>query len=575
MFTYKNGGFKMRSDAVTKGIQQAPHRSLFHALGLTEEEMQKPLVGIVSSYNEIVPGHMNLDKIVEAVKLGVAMAGGTPIVFPAIAVCDGISMGHLGMKYSLVTRDLIADSTEAMAMAHAFDALVMIPNCDKNVPGLLMAAARVNIPTVFVSGGPMLAGHVKGQKTSLSSMFEAVGAYAAGKMSEEDVKEYERKTCPTCGSCSGMYTANSMNCLTEVLGMGLKGNGTIPAVYSERIQLAKHAGMQVMEMLKRNIRPRDIMTKEAFENALTMDMALGCSTNSMLHLPAIAHEAGVELNVDIANEISAKTPNLCHLAPAGHTYIEELNEAGGIYAVMNEISKKGLLHLDCITVTGKTVGENIKDCVNKNPEVIRPIENPYSQTGGIAILRGNLAPDSAVVKRSAVAEEMMVHEGPARVFDCEEDAIKAIKGGEIKAGDVVVIRYEGPKGGPGMREMLNPTSAIAGMGLGSSVALITDGRFSGASRGASIGHVCPEAAVGGPIALVKEGDIIKINIPENQLQLMVSEEELAERKKNWRPKKPEITTGYLARYASLVTSAERGAILEVPKNNETDISDRV
>lgn len=565
----------MRSDAVTKGIQQAPHRSLFHALGLTEEEMQKPLVGIVSSYNEIVPGHMNLDKIVEAVKLGVAMAGGTPIVFPAIAVCDGISMGHLGMKYSLVTRDLIADSTEAMAMAHAFDALVMIPNCDKNVPGLLMAAARVNIPTVFVSGGPMLAGHVKGQKTSLSSMFEAVGAYAAGKMSEEDVKEYEKKTCPTCGSCSGMYTANSMNCLTEVLGMGLKGNGTIPAVYSERIQLAKHAGMQVMEMLKRNIRPRDIMTKEAFENALTMDMALGCSTNSMLHLPAIAHEAGVELNVDIANEISAKTPNLCHLAPAGHTYIEELNEAGGIYAVMNEISKKGLLHLDCITVTGKTVGENIKNCVNKNPEVIRPIENPYSQTGGIAILRGNLAPDSAVVKRSAVAEEMMVHEGPARVFDCEEDAIKAIKGGEIKAGDVVVIRYEGPKGGPGMREMLNPTSAIAGMGLGSSVALITDGRFSGASRGASIGHVCPEAAVGGPIALVKEGDIIKINIPENQLQLMVSEEELAERKKNWKPKKPEITTGYLARYASLVTSAERGAILEAPKNNETDISDRV
>lgn len=556
----------MRSDAVTKGIQQAPHRSLFHALGLTEEEMQKPLVGIVSSYNEIVPGHMNLDKIVEAVKLGVAMAGGTPIVFPAIAVCDGISMGHLGMKYSLVTRDLIADSTEAMAMAHAFDALVMIPNCDKNVPGLLMAAARVNIPTVFVSGGPMLAGHVKGQKTSLSSMFEAVGAYAAGKMSEEEVKEYEKKTCPTCGSCSGMYTANSMNCLTEVLGMGLKGNGTIPAVYSERIQLAKHAGMQVMEMLKRNIRPRDIMTKEAFENALTMDMALGCSTNSMLHLPAIAHEAGVELNVDIANEISAKTPNLCHLAPAGHTYIEELNEAGGIYAVMNEISKKGLLHLDCITVTGKTVGENIKDCVNKNPEVIRPIENPYSQTGGIAILRGNLAPDSAVVKRSAVAEEMMVHEGPARVFNCEEDAIKAIKGGEIKAGDVVVIRYEGPKGGPGMREMLNPTSAIAGMGLGSSVALITDGRFSGASRGASIGHVCPEAAVGGPIALVKEGDIIKINIPENQLQLMVSEEELAERKKNWKPKKPEITTGYLARYASLVTSAERGAILEVPRN---------
>lgn len=557
----------MRSDAVTKGMQQAPHRSLFHALGLTEEEMEKPLIGIVSSYNEIVPGHMNIDKIVEAVKLGVAMAGGTPIVFPAIAVCDGISMGHLGMKYSLVTRDLIADSTEAMAMAHAFDALVMVPNCDKNVPGLLMAAARVNIPTVFVSGGPMLAGRVKGQKTSLSSMFEAVGAYAAGKMSEEDVKEYEKKACPTCGSCSGMYTANSMNCLTEVLGMGLKGNGTIPAVYSERIQLAKHAGMQVMEMLRKNIRPRDIMTKEAFENALTMDMALGCSTNSMLHLPAIAHEAGVELNVDIANEISARTPNLCHLAPAGHTYIEELNEAGGIYAVMNEISKKGVLHLDCMTVTGKTVGENIKDCVNKNPEVIRPIENPYSQTGGIAILKGNLAPNSAVVKRSAVAEEMMVHEGPARVFDCEEDAIKAIKGQNIKAGDVVVIRYEGPKGGPGMREMLNPTSAIAGMGLGSSVALITDGRFSGASRGASIGHVSPEAAVGGPIALVEEGDIIKINIPENKLELLVSEEELAKRKKNWKPKQPEITTGYLARYASLVTSAERGAILEVPKNS--------
>lgn len=557
----------MRSDAVTKGMQQAPHRSLFHALGLTEEEMEKPLIGIVSSYNEIVPGHMNIDKIVEAVKLGVAMAGGTPIVFPAIAVCDGISMGHLGMKYSLVTRDLIADSTEAMAMAHAFDALVMVPNCDKNVPGLLMAAARVNIPTVFVSGGPMLAGRVKGQKTSLSSMFEAVGAYAAGKMSEEEVKEYEKKACPTCGSCSGMYTANSMNCLTEVLGMGLKGNGTIPAVYSERIQLAKHAGMQVMEMLRKNIRPRDIMTKEAFENALTMDMALGCSTNSMLHLPAIAHEAGVELNVDIANEISARTPNLCHLAPAGHTYIEELNEAGGIYAVMNEISKKGVLHLDCMTVTGKTVGENIKDCVNKNPEVIRPIENPYSQTGGIAILKGNLAPNSAVVKRSAVAEEMMVHEGPARVFDCEEDAIKAIKGQNIKAGDVVVIRYEGPKGGPGMREMLNPTSAIAGMGLGSSVALITDGRFSGASRGASIGHVSPEAAVGGPIALVEEGDIIKINIPENKLELLVSEEELAKRKKNWKPKQPEITTGYLARYASLVTSAERGAILEVPKNS--------
>ena len=552
----------MRSDAVRKGMQQAPHRSLFNALGMTEEEMNKPLVGIVSSYNEIVPGHMNLDKIVEAVKLGVAMGGGTPVVFPAIAVCDGIAMGHVGMKYSLVTRDLIADSTECMAMAHQFDALVMVPNCDKNVPGLLMAAARLNIPTVFVSGGPMLAGHVKGCKTSLSSMFEAVGAYAAGKMTEEDVKEYENKTCPTCGSCSGMYTANSMNCLTEVLGMGLRGNGTIPAVYSERIKLAKHAGMQVMEMLRRNIRPRDIMTKEAFMNALTMDMALGCSTNSMLHLPAIAHEAGVELNVDIANEISARTPNLCHLAPAGHTYIEDLNEAGGIYAVMNEISKKGLLNLDCMTVTGKTVGENIKDCVNKNPDVIRPIDNPYSQTGGIAILKGTLAPDSGVVKRSAVAPEMLKHEGPARVFDCEEDAIAAIKGGRIVAGDVVVIRYEGPKGGPGMREMLNPTSAIAGMGLGSSVALITDGRFSGASRGASIGHVSPEAAVGGPIALVEEGDIIKINIPENTLQLDVSDEVLAERKKNWKPRAPKVTTGYLARYANMVTSGNTGAILK-------------
>ena len=552
----------MRSDAVRKGMQQAPHRSLFNALGMTEEEMNKPLVGIVSSYNEIVPGHMNLDKIVEAVKLGVAMGGGTPVVFPAIAVCDGIAMGHVGMKYSLVTRDLIADSTECMAMAHQFDALVMVPNCDKNVPGLLMAAARLNIPTVFVSGGPMLAGHVKGCKTSLSSMFEAVGAYAAGKMTEEDVKEYENKTCPTCGSCSGMYTANSMNCLTEVLGMGLRGNGTIPAVYSERIKLAKHAGMQVMEMLRRNIRPRDIMTKEAFMNALTMDMALGCSTNSMLHLPAIAHEAGVELNVDIANEISARTPNLCHLAPAGHTYIEDLNEAGGIYAVMNEISKKGLLNLDCMTVTGKTVGENIKDCVNKNPDVIRPIDNPYSQTGGIAILKGNLATDSGVVKRSAVAPEMLKHEGPARVFDCEEDAIAAIKGGRIVDGDVVVIRYEGPKGGPGMREMLNPTSAIAGMGLGSTVALITDGRFSGASRGASIGHVSPEAAVGGPIAFVEEGDIIKINIPENTLNVDISDEEMAARKAKWQPREPKITTGYLARYASMVTSGNTGAILK-------------
>ena len=553
----------MKSDAVKTGMQQAPHRSLFNALGMTEEEMRKPLVGIVSSYNEIVPGHMNLDKIVDAVKLGVAMAGGTPVVFPAIAVCDGIAMGHIGMKYSLVTRDLIADSTECMALAHQFDALVMVPNCDKNVPGLLMAAARINVPTVFVSGGPMLAGHVKGHKTSLSSMFEAVGAYAAGNMSEEDVKEFENKACPTCGSCSGMYTANSMNCLTEVLGMGLKGNGTIPAVYSERIKLEKHAGMKVMEMYEKNIRPRDIMTKEAFMNALTMDMALGCSTNSMLHLPAIAHEAGVELNVDIANEISARTPNLCHLAPAGPTYIEDLNEAGGIYAVMKEISKKGLLNLDCMTVTGRTVGENIKDCVNRNPEVIRPVENPYSQTGGIAILKGNLAPDSAVVKRSAVAPEMLKHEGPARVFDCEEDAIDAIKRGRIVAGDVVVIRYEGPKGGPGMREMLNPTSAIAGMGLGSTVALITDGRFSGASRGASIGHASPEAAVGGPIALVEEGDIISIDIDNHELNVLVSDQEMEARKAKWQPRTPQVTTGYLARYASLVTSADRGAVLQV------------
>ncbi len=559
----RNEGKSMRSDSVTKGMQQAPHRSLFNALGLTEEELNRPLVGIVSSYNEIVPGHMNLDKIVAAVKTGVAMAGGTPIVFPAIAVCDGIAMGHVGMKYSLVTRDLIADSTESMAMAHAFDALVMVPNCDKNVPGLLMAAARLNIPTVFVSGGPMLAGHVKGQKRSLSSMFEAVGSHAAGTMTEEEVKEFEDKVCPTCGSCSGMYTANSMNCLTEVLGMGLRGNGTIPAVYSERIKLAKHAGMQVMEMLKKNIRPRDIMTKEAFMNALTMDMALGCSTNSMLHLPAIAHEAGVELNMEIANQISEKTPNLCHLAPAGPTYMEDLNEAGGIYAVMKEISKKDLLNLDCITVTGKTVGENIADAVNRNPEVIRTIDNPYSETGGIAVLKGNLAPDTGVVKRSAVVPEMMVHEGPARVFDCEEDAIEAIKSGKIVAGDVVVIRYEGPKGGPGMREMLNPTSAIAGMGLGSSVALITDGRFSGASRGASIGHVSPEAAVGGPIALVEEGDSIRINIPENRLELAVSDEELERRRAAWKPRAPKITTGYLARYASMVTSGNRGAILEI------------
>ena len=551
----------MRSDAVTKGMQQAPHRSLFNALGMTEEELKKPLVGIVSSYNEIVPGHMNIDKIANAVKLGIAMAGGNPVMFPAIAVCDGIAMGHTGMKYSLVTRDLIADSTECMALAHQFDALVMIPNCDKNVPGLLMAAARLNIPTVFVSGGPMLAGHVKGCKTSLSSMFEAVGSYAAGKMTEEEVKDFEEHACPTCGSCSGMYTANSMNCLTEALGMGLQGNGTIPAVYSERIKLAKHAGMQVMEMLKKNIRPRDIMTEKAFRNALTVDMALGCSTNSMLHLPAIAHEAGVTINLDIANEISAKTPNLCHLAPAGHTYIEELNEAGGVYAVMNELNKKGLLNTDCMTVTGKTVGENIEGCVNKNPEVIRPIENPYSEVGGIAVLRGNLAPDSAVVKRSAVAPEMLNHEGPARVFDCEEDAIAAIKGGKIVAGDVVVIRYEGPKGGPGMREMLNPTSAIAGMGLGSTVALITDGRFSGASRGASIGHVSPEAALGGPIAFVEEGDIISIDIDNHSLNLKVSDEVLAERKKNWTPKKKEVS-GYLARYAALVTSADKGAVLK-------------
>ncbi|MCR5032637.1 MAG: dihydroxy-acid dehydratase [Lachnospiraceae bacterium] len=556
----------MKSDNVKIGEQQAPHRSLFNALGFTEEEMHKPLIGIVSSYNEIVPGHMNLDKIVDAVKIGVAEAGGVPVVFPAIAVCDGIAMGHVGMKYSLVTRDLIADSTECMALAHQFDALVMVPNCDKNVPGLLMAAARVNVPTVFVSGGPMLAGHVHGKKRSLSSMFEAVGSVAAGSMSLEELKEYEEKVCPTCGSCSGMYTANSMNCLTEAIGMGLRGNGTIPAVYSERIRLAKHAGMKVMELLEKNIRPRDILTKEAFMNALTVDMALGCSTNTMLHLPAIAHEAGVDINLEIANEISAKTPNLCHLAPAGPTYMEDLNEAGGVYAVMKELSKLNLLNLDLMTVTGKTVGENIQNAVNKDPEVIRPVENPYSKTGGIAVLKGNLAPDSGVVKRSAVVPEMMVHEGPARVFDCEEDAIAAIKGGKIVAGDVVVIRYEGPKGGPGMREMLNPTSAIAGMGLGSSVALITDGRFSGASRGASIGHVSPEAAVGGPIALVEEGDIISIDIPANKLELKVSDEELARRKAAWTPREPKITTGYLARYRELTTSGNRGAVLELPKN---------
>ena len=553
----------MRSDAVKKGMQTAPQRSLFNALGITEEELEKPLIGIVSSYNEIVPGHMNIDKIVDAVKMGVAMAGGTPIVFPAIAVCDGIAMGHTGMKYSLVTRDLICDSTECMALAHQFDALVMVPNCDKNVPGLLMAAARLNIPTIFVSGGPMLAGHVQGNKTSLSSMFEAVGAHAAGKMTEEQVNDYVCNACPTCGSCSGMYTANSMNCLTEAIGMGLQGNGTIPAVYSQRIKLAKHKGMKILELLEKSIRPRDILTEQAFMNALTVDMALGCSTNTMLHLPAIAHEAGVELNLDIANHISAKTPNLCHLAPAGHTYMEELNEAGGVYAVMNELSKKGLLNTELITATGKTVGENIKDCVNRNPEVIRPIDNPYSETGGIAVLRGNIAPDSGVVKRSAVVPEMMVHEGPARVFECEEDAIADIKGGKIVAGDVVVIRYEGPKGGPGMREMLNPTSAIAGMGLGSSVALITDGRFSGASRGASIGHISPEAAVGGPIALVEEGDIIAIDIPANAINVKVSDEVLAERRAKWQPREPKVKSGYLARYASMVTSADKGAILQI------------
>lgn len=552
----------MKSNFIKEGANNAPHRALYHALGLTNEEVERPLVGIVSSYNEIVPGHMNIDKIVDAVKLGVAMAGGTPIVFPAIAVCDGIAMGHQGMKYSLVTRDLIADSTEAMAMAHAFDALVMVPNCDKNVPGLLMASARLNIPTIFVSGGPMLAGHVDGKKTSFSSISEAVGEFNAGKISEEKLQEYEVKTCPTCGSCSGMYTANSMNCLTEVLGMALKGNGTIPAVYSQRIELAKHTGMKIMELIKNDIRPRDIMTEKAFMNALACDMALGCSTNSMLHLPAIAHECGIELNLDIANEISDRTPNLCHLAPAGRNYIEELDEAGGVYALMNELNKKGLLNTDVLTCTGKTVGENIEGCVNKNTDIIRPIDDPYSETGGIAVLRGNLAPDSCVVKRSAVAPEMLSHEGPAKVFDCEEDAMKAILGGQIKDGDVVVIRYEGPKGGPGMREMLNPTSAIMGMGLGSTVALITDGRFSGATRGAAIGHVSPEAAVGGPIAMVQDGDIISIDIPANKIELKISDEEMQKRTLEWKPREPKIKTGYLARYASLVTSGNRGAILE-------------
>ncbi len=555
----------MKSDSVKKGVSTAPHRSLFNALGYTEEERRRPMIGIVCSYNEIVPGHMNLDKIAEAVKMGVAMAGGMPVMFPAIAVCDGIAMGHIGMKYSLVTRDLIADSTECMAKAHGFDGLVMIPNCDKNVPGLLMAAARVNVPTIFVSGGPMLAGHIDGRKRSLSSMFEAVGSVAAGTMTEEKLHEYEEKVCPTCGSCSGMYTANSMNCLTEAIGMGLQGNGTIPAVYSARIRLAKHAGMKIMELVEKDIRPRDIMTKEAFMNALTMDMALGCSTNTMLHLPAIAREAGIEINMEIANEVSDRTPNLCHLAPAGPTYMEDLNEAGGIYAVMNELDKKGLLNLDLITVSGKTMRENIRGCVNTNPEVIRPIDNPYMANGGIAVLKGNLAPDTGIVKRSAVLPEMMVHEGPARVFDCEEDAIAAITGGKIKEGDVVVIRYEGPKGGPGMREMLNPTSAIAGMGLDSTVALITDGRFSGASRGASIGHVSPEAAVGGPIALVEEGDIISIDIPANKLEMKVSDEELAARRAKWQPREPRVTDGYLHRYASLVTSGNRGAVLELPR----------
>ena len=555
----------MRSDNARAGIKQAPARSLFNALGFTAEEMKKPVVGIVSSYNEIVPGHINLDKIVDAVRLGVAEAGGVPVIFPAIAVCDGIAMGHVGMKYSLVTRDLIADSTECVAMAHQFDAMVMVPNCDKNVPGLLMAAARVNVPTVFVSGGPMLAGRVKGKKTSLSSMFEAVGAYAAGNLNEEDVLEYENKVCPTCGSCSGMYTANSMNCLTEALGMGLRGNGTIPAVYSDRIKLAKHAGMAVMEMFRQNIRPRDIMTKESIINALTVDMALGCSTNSMLHLPAIAHEIGFDFDIAFANPISEKTPNLCHLAPAGNTYMEDLDEAGGVYAVMKELVDIGLINTECMTVTGNTIGENIKYAYNRNEEVIRPISNPYSKTGGLAVLKGNLAPDGSVVKRSAVVEEMMMHEGPARVFESEEEAIEAIKGGNIVPGDVVVIRYEGPKGGPGMREMLNPTSAIAGMGLGSTVALITDGRFSGASRGASIGHVSPEAAVGGPIALVKEGDIISINIPEMTLNVKVSDEELENRRKVWKPKEIGEVTGYLKRYQAMVTSGNRGAILEVPK----------
>ncbi|MEE0956403.1 MAG: dihydroxy-acid dehydratase [Eubacterium sp.] len=553
----------MISDNMKSGMQQAPARSLLNALGWTKEEMKKPVIGIVSSFNEIVPGHMNIDKITEAVKMGVAEAGGMPVVFPAIAVCDGIAMGHVGMKYSLVTRDLIADSTECMALAHQFDGLVMIPNCDKNVPGLLMAAARINIPTVFVSGGPMLAGHVSGRKRSLSSMFEAVGSYAAGTMTEDDVRNYEENVCPSCGSCSGMYTANSMNCLTEAIGMGLGGNGTIPAVYSKRLRLAKMAGYAVIDCVKNNRRPSDIMTKEAILNALTVDMALGCSTNTMLHLPAIAHEIGFDFDISFANSISEKTPNLCHLAPAGPTYMEDLDEAGGVYAVMKELADAGLLDIGCMTVTGRTIGDCIKNAVNKNPEVIRPVDRPYMKSGGLAVLKGNLAPDGSVVKQSAVLPEMLVHEGPARVFDSEEDAIAAIKGGEIHPGDVVVIRYEGPKGGPGMREMLNPTSAIAGMGLDKSVALITDGRFSGASRGASIGHVSPEAAVGGPIAFVQEGDLIKIDIPARSIRLQVSDEELSRRKEGWKPREKKVT-GYLARYAKLVTSANRGAILRIP-----------
>ncbi len=553
----------MKSDQVKKGVERAPHRSLFNALGMTEEELDRPLIGVVNSYNEIVPGHMNLDKICEAVKKGIYLAGGTPIEVPAIAVCDGIAMNHTGMKYSLVTRELICDSTECLANAHQFDGLVMIPNCDKNVPGLLMAAARINVPTIFVSGGPMLAGRrLDGKQTCLSSLFEAVGQFNAGKMTEEKLKEFEEKACPTCGSCSGMYTANSMNCLTEVLGMGLKGNGTIPAVYSERIRLAKHAGMQIMELVKKDIKPRDIMTKDAFLNALTVDMALGCSTNSMLHLPAIAYEAGVDLNLEIANEISKHTPNLCHLAPAGDTFMEDLNEAGGVYAVMNELDKLGILHTDVLTCTTKTLKENIAGCVNLDPNIIRPVENPYMKTGGIAVLKGNLAPDSCVVKQSAVAKEMLQHTGPARVFDCEEDAIQAIRAGKIVAGDVVVIRYEGPKGGPGMREMLSPTSEIAGMGLDKDVALITDGRFSGATRGASIGHVSPEAAVGGPIGLVEEGDMIEIDIINHRIELLVSDEVLEERRKNFKPKLP-VVSGYLKKYASMVTSANTGAVLKV------------